>query len=671
MLSIKSIYQILKDAKKSTKIAILLSLIFWLVTIVDKTILKGAINLYIHTPIWYIGVFFLQFAAIKQDWDIIKRLWKYIKENIQWKSILKLLLIFVPIVLAVLLKSKINEYLFNQNILGLQYALLQPLMVLKFLAKSLILFGGSFGVAIFSVFFLKLPRKDLKTENSKDHFLPILFILIAIFIAIKLYFILAYSGNYQDDWYHIVAGLNFFKDGSFDKVNQYFAGTGYQRGAYMTILTNFFMLIFGRSVDIAQLAPAFIGLVSFTTLLVLAKKVLTKNLYIIIFAVLYMTNPFLIFNHLFIRFYVFYELFFLLIILLLVALHSYLVKKAKLRSCITLVALIVLNILIWTYTVDKSAVIFAIYSLLGVVFCVLKLSHARDYLKRKLSLLLKNKFILFILLPTVLIVTIFIFKDSAIHLLKGIFLSSTNGGSNRNSLIRVICYTYAPLVLFTFLSFTQIAKKKAITQIILMLGFAGLVFHIAMPETYQVIRGFAYLWGILYLCSMIFIKDIIEHFNIASKKRFLYLGLLIVLPGSILLANVTSISKSFLTTGPNIQGEVAYYEFEEALTFAQTDLKGKTFVESTYNVIPETFYDRVPSYVLDLDHSLDKAYFPPSIKHVFSIDELKEIENKDDVCIIIRDFSFNNLVGREFMTYLINHYALIKTTVGYEIYCER
>lgn len=665
--------QIIKDLQKTSKMAILLSLVLWLITILDKTISNGLINFYIHTPVTYIVIFFLQFTAISQEWNLILRLYQHIKDNFKWKIALKFLWIFIPLGLAILFKNKINEYLFNQNVFGLEYSLLQQLMVLKFLTKSTILLFGSFFVALLCTFFLNTSSKEpSEDKKSKDYFLPILFIFTALFIAVKLYFIFAYSGNYQDDWYHIVTGLNLFQDGTLLKVNQYFEGTGYLRGLYMTALTNFFIFEFGKSVNIAQLAPAFIGVIDFLLLLLLSRKIFKKNIYIITFAILYITNPFIIFNHLFIRFYVFYELFFILILYLLISLYKSLKKHNKKKFLRIGVSLVVLNVFVWIFTGDRSTILFPFYTVAGIFFCIIKQSYIFSYLRKVLKKVFRSKWIMYLIVLISITILTGIFFKWGIPIIGDIFITQTNAGSNRNSLIQTICYTYAPLVLLTIVGFTQLRKyKSSTTELILFLSGIGLIIHITMPYSYQVLRGFGYLWGPLYLSALFCLQDFISVKLFTKHKRLTSIAMFLTFSSAMFFSNWNSYNNSYVTIGPHIVGEVAYYEFDDTFKYININLKDKTIVESSYNVVPDMFYGLSVKYVLNLNQTLDSAYFPEEIKQIKTVEDFEQLDKNSDVCLLLREFSYRDLLDKEFTTYMINHFSIEKIFRGYAIWCER
>jgi len=659
--------------KQSSKMAIFVSIILCLITVFDKIVLKGAINFYIHTPVTYIIIFFLQFFVVRDEWENIKHLYKIIQKQFLKKNLFKLVVILLPFFLAILFKNKLNEYLLNQNIFGLEYQHLQFIMQLKFYAKTVVLYGGSLLTALLANYLNFNQIKVKRNHSDKKQFVLIAVVLTILFLAVKAFFIFYYSGNFQDDWHHIVAGQNFFQDGTFLKINQYFGDEGYQRGAYMTILTNLFMYLFGRDVDIAQLAPAFIGLINFVLLILIARKVLKSNISIILLSLLYVFNPFVIFNHLFIRMYVFYELFFLLIILFCIYLYRNLLVKEHLQVGLCLLSLALLNAFIWKYTGDKSSILFPIYSLIGVFIATHKSNFLKPIVQKILSLIQKHRWVFIFIAAIVIPLAIFFFtKFSIWNVFVEITTSNTNAGSNRASLIRLICYTFAPLVMYVFLSFTGIGKHSVSKQILISFAFLSLVTHIALPETYQVIRGFNYTWGVLLIVAVMLREEFMTFMTLIIRNKVILCIAYTVFALLLLIPTIKSYSNYFFSVGPSIVGEVAYYEFDVTFKYLSENKSKKLYIGSSYNAIPDIYYNLPVKYYLDLDKTLaESSYFPEEIKLISSIQEVHNLSLEEDVCVVLRDYSPGLLVQGDFMTYLVNNYSLNKVTNGWRIWCER
>lgn len=658
--------------KNSSWLALLISVLLCLITVLDKIFFYGAINFYIHTPVIYSLIFFLHFALIKDEWENIRILFKELQRKLTKGRIVKIFLIFLPLLLVVLLKNKLNEIILNQNILSLEYDYLLTIIKIKFFAKTFILFLGSILTALFANYLNKSVITVQQKAKSKRTTLIVTILLIALFLIVKAFFIFNYDGNFQDDWYHIIAGQNFFQDGTFIKVNQYFGEAGYQRGAYMTVLTNFFMHLFGREIDIAQLAPAFIGLINFSLFLIITRKVLKNNISIILFSFLYTFNPYVIFNHLFIRMYVFYELFFLLIVFLSIYLYRNLLAKKYTKIVLTFLSLLFLNLFIWKYTDDRSTILFPIYSLIGILIALYKATNLKEIFSKIWQYANRNKKIM---IPTFLILFLSVLFLLAELSLFTKFLSliteGTNDGSNRASLIRLICYSFAPLVMYVFLSFVTIKRHSPSKQIFIFFAFVSLILHIALPESYQVIRGFNYTWGVLLIAAVIMIEELIKQ-ALVIKKRSLFLSFIfILLSFSLLLPTIKSYHNSFLSLGPSIMGEVAYYEFDRTFSYLQREHSKDTIISITYNVVPDMHYNLPSKYVFNANGNINNFYFPEEITVLYTLKELQSLAEEENVCLLLRDYTFGVLAGFDVGTYIINNYSTKKVYAGYILWCER
>ncbi|MGI6423147.1 MAG: hypothetical protein ACOX0X_00810 [Candidatus Dojkabacteria bacterium] len=658
--------------KKSSKIAFIISVLLCLITVIDKISLYGAINFYIHTPVIYTLIFFLHLAVVKDEWKNIQILFKELQKKITKEDTIKIFLILFPFLLVVLLKNKLNEIIINQNILSLEYDYLLIIIKIKFFAKTFVLFVGSILTALFANYLNYSITTNKQKEKSKKKTLILFILLIALFLFVKAFFIFNYDGNYQDDWYHIVAGQNFFQDGTFTKVNQYFGEDGYQRGAYMTILTNFFMFLFGRSVDIAQLAPAFIGLINFILLLTIAREVFKNNISIILFSFLYIFNPYVIFNHLFIRMYVFYELFFLLIIFLSTSLYRSLLAKKNTKIVLVFSALLLLNFFIWKYTEDRSTILFPVYSTIGIFLAFYKAINLKNFFSKISQYINKNKKVMIpILLLLFVSILLLLTELSLFTELLWLITQGTNDGSNRASLIKLICYRFAPLMMYVFLSFVTIKKHSVSKQIFIIFAFVSLVLHIALPESYQVIRGFNYTWGVLLIATVIMIEELIKQ-AVTLKKSLLLLPLIFTfLLSSLLIPTIKSYHKTFLSTGPSILGEVAYYEFDKTFSYLQKEHSKDTIISITYNVVPDMYYGLPSKYVFNANGKISNYYFPEEITILNTLDEVESLARKENVCFLLRDYTFGVLAGFDVGTYIINNYSIEKIYEGYSIWCER
>jgi hypothetical protein len=118
-----------------------------------------------------------------------------------------------------------------------------------------------FGFSLFYKNREKLKNINFNKNNKFQNF-SILLIIFILFLATKLFFILNYSGNFADDWQHIIAGSTFLENGHFHKISNQFEN-GYMRGSYVSFTVAIFFYLFGKTLFVAKLVPAFIGLINF------------------------------------------------------------------------------------------------------------------------------------------------------------------------------------------------------------------------------------------------------------------------------------------------------------------------------------------------------------------------------------------------------------------------
>lgn len=139
-------------------------------------------------------------------------------------------------------------------------------------------------------------------------YLPIVIILI-FFIFIKLVFIFKGSGSYIDEYLNIISGEHLWQTGSFA---DFIPNIKYVRGGIISIMSGFVNYLGIQNINYLKIIPAFLGVINFCLLYLLARKYLSSS-YVYILLLGYTLSSQVIFNHYYIRFFVFYEFIFLLL----------------------------------------------------------------------------------------------------------------------------------------------------------------------------------------------------------------------------------------------------------------------------------------------------------------------------------------------------------------------
>lgn len=482
--------------------------------------------------------------------------------------------------------------------------------------------------------------------------------LLIFFILTRLFFIFYYQGNYQDDWPHLVAGLDIFKTGRLREANQYFEDYGYLRGLYVTYWAAFVQFLFGKSVNIAQFAPASIGLINFLLFTRLLKKYVKGKFIYVALVLSYILNPYTIFSHIYIRMYVFYELFFLLNLSAVLSVAKVYSKDKWKGSKFALGALLILlfNLVIYGLSRDRGSVVLHLYPMIGVGLIV-----SYDFLTSK-GLAFVNR-----ILKSSLKVVLTGGTLSLLFILASVVsdrvLMPTNLSSARSLFLSVLLGQFGLIMIFPLLLITQLRKLPKDIFIIAITTFSALIIHLITPTSYQILRGFIYMFAPLYLTTGIALGISLRK-NQLSQYRHLIVG-------AILILSAVFYPPGYLNYGPSIIGEVGYYEFTEAYDYIEENTKDKIVVQTDTTVLPAIYFEQEPDYVLNLDSHLDGLYYPPESTVINSIDEFNLIAQEEDVCFVTRTNAYERLLNEEFVTLLESEYLHKESLASYDLWCEK
>ncbi|MEI6731925.1 MAG: hypothetical protein WCK90_04575, partial [archaeon] len=180
-------------------------------------------------------------------------------------------------------------------------------------------------------------RSIVKWMYKEGWSFSIPFVMITLlFIAIKIGMPLIYNGSYIDEWNHILSGIELFKTGHFAEI---YPGENYSRGSIISFLEGLFLSLFGKSIFVAKMVPAIIGVFNFVLLYNLARKFIYKKFYLLTLMVMYTLSPLIIFSHFYIKISVLYEFVILIILTLFLRILNY---KSKLNRVLLISLLIVL-----------------------------------------------------------------------------------------------------------------------------------------------------------------------------------------------------------------------------------------------------------------------------------------------------------------------------------------
>ena len=337
----------------------------------------------------------------------------------------------------------------------------------------------------------------------------IILIIFLFFVVIKVSMILYFGGSYIDEYNHIFSGIEIFNNGQLAVFNQI---GNYWRGLYVSIMTGLFLKVFGQSILVAKLVPLIIGLFDFYFLYKISKKVL-KNKYTQAFVLfVYTISPLIIFNHFYIRLYVFYEFFALGILFSFINLDKSIKHNRKQKVVFYGVIFVALNIICGLASFDLGANFILLIS--GILLIYLYFSYRFNellYLFLPINNLISRFFnsaqnkILFFTATGLIMFWELNIPEKVHRLVYGSLSYGAKDGSGYYNLFFIKNGIWTILVLCTLLMITKIRNTYQRLLIIICLSIFFVCFSLN-PQT-QVTRVLLFFIPIYYLTVVMILEN--------------------------------------------------------------------------------------------------------------------------------------------------------------------
>jgi len=157
------------------------------------------------------------------------------------------------------------------------------------------------------IWIIRLPYNLIKWMYKEGWIYPaglILIVMIYLFIQFSMF---QYPGNYPDENRHILTGKSLLETGEFPILSTDYGDRGYLRGMPISYLVALFFSIFGISLFTAKLVPITIGFINLFLLNGVSKEIISDKKIRFILLFIFVFSSWLIFNHFYIRHYVFLE----------------------------------------------------------------------------------------------------------------------------------------------------------------------------------------------------------------------------------------------------------------------------------------------------------------------------------------------------------------------------
>jgi len=446
------------------------------------------------------------------------------------------------------------------------------------------------------VFLIRLPYKFMKWGYKEGWAFSIPFVLIAIiFIGIKIGMPIVYTGSYVDEYNHIMSGMEFFDKGHFAEV---YHGSYYMRGAYVSFLVGLFMYLFGQTIFVAKMLPATIGIINFFLLYAISRKLIKRKPYILLLMLIYTISPWIIFNHFYIRMFVFYELFLLSITLVSLKLIEVIRKRDKNKIWIYSGIFIIINFINYFFSYDSGKYLIFLFS--GLFALYLYLFEIKFSKRKKFILLVLGVIILFFLFDVSSKVGFLIDADLQ-------FTSPDN--------LKYDYYFFNLNLIFSILFISSIAliRKMKSKEFFIISSFLLLfLVHMVSSKDLQLLRGIMYLFPAYYMLSVFSIS------RIGMKKLSILLVTLMLLV--VLINNYPD----DYWDGPYIEEEAFYIDYEKAYKYISEKNNGDMIIVSDSAGYSGLFHTSNEIYFLaDLNNDRSKSLVER--KKIFSKNESEKL----------------------------------------------
>src|SRR3990167_2800210 len=338
--------------------------------------------------------------------------------------------------------------------------------------------------------------------------------LFLAFIAFRFLMPLLYRGFAIDEMFHIYSGVTYFEKGHFIFLTP---KAYYMRGAYVSWLVGFVMHIFGQTLFVAKMVPAFVGIANFFLLYFIARRLFDKRLYLYFFLIIYAISPSVMFNHFYIRMFVFYEFFALVIVLCFLKLIEYIRSNQLLKGFLMLGIVLFVNFISYKYSYDdgKDVILFLSGLLATYIFFfeIKKITVSSIFpFSKQINSFLHMRFVFrFCLLALSVVVVYFSFHLSEkfpyyFYVPYVPFSSSTRLKYDTFFFSRNIIFT-SFFLLSPFLFYRSI-KGQRLYGFFIFVSVILLVFHLMAAPPLQVERGIFYFFPFFYLVSILALSRI-------------------------------------------------------------------------------------------------------------------------------------------------------------------
>jgi hypothetical protein len=526
------------------------------------------------------------------------------------------------------------------------------------------------------VWVMRLPYSSGKWMYREGQYTTGIILIIAIYFYVQ-FSMFQYPGNYPDEYHHIITAKSLLETGNYPILNDINGGY-YTRGAPLSYLVAFSFSLFGMNLFTAKIVPIFLGLINLLFLYEISKKIILDNKIRYVLLLTFILSSWLIFNHFYIRHYVFLEFMLLFMAFLMCKLYDAISNKNP-NILLYIFTIILANIFHYMLMDDITAYIIPIATAFGFIYLFVFSTHKIEIKQNKLkklfntSIEMKLVFLVLFFSTIVLVISNFINIPSLIN---SLLFGQTNTGPDHFNFNSFFFGIYLYFTIFFVIGVITNIMSKHTNKIILSLVTPLLLLHYISSESNQIMRLMVYLLPLFYLFTFYGLEKVINTFQSKKIATILFIFFIITTAGILQDDNDRIFEEGY----PQIPGEIGYHEYKPMYDYLKNNCSEYVIINTEYNIQRERFFGVNTDYKLDFKNVVDNHYThyydknaeiyrqiytdTPVIKNKGNY---KSIISNEKVCIVLSGHA-NHFLEKSDIDYIKKNFTKKKEFVGFTIY---
>jgi len=362
-------------------------------------------------------------------------------------------------------------------------------------------------------------------------------LVFAILIAFKVIFTVSNPGSFIDEYLHIKAAMTNFE-------------WTYLRGQYVSYAIILGLNWFGQKLFVFKLIPCCVGIINTILLYLIAKNINLNQKYRIILLIIYTLSPWVIFNHFYIRTYVFLEFAIYSVILCLTTLEQYKNNLHFLSKLVLILTTISIITLYFNLTIDISR------GLPIVIFLILVFAQLFFNFNPNLQCSQRQSIAIGSLLFIFTFLALVMQDKIIIRIADSPFLGSI--GSDYKFLYYFFKLNIIITVFFVIGVIYALQEETVASKLIAIIGSTCLVLHSIAGYDYQLLRTIFYFHGIYYLLAVYGVAKLVATQEIKLIEYIAYFLLFLTI--------ILNYPNDFYTY-PRVPGEIDYRDYKNAFAY--------------------------------------------------------------------------------------------------------